>query len=94
MARTTKKRGRNKRAGEHDIPTTDEWQIYVDLFADRMEDDDATVLAPLFPGDAFVRGNVGEIPASAARALAGFGPPEEVARARAYMLKHRSKICH
>jgi hypothetical protein len=94
MARKNNKPVKNNRAEEHDIATTDEWQIYVDLFADTTEDDDAPVLVPLFPCDGFVPGNVGKIPASAARALAGIGTPDEVARARAFMLEHRAKVCH
>lgn len=80
---------------QHDIaPPADKWQIYIDLFADTTQEDDAPVQVPLFPCDRFVPGNVGTLPARAARALAGIGPPEEVARARAFLLEHRAKVCH
>jgi hypothetical protein len=73
----------------------DAWQNYVDLVACQTDQpDDARMLVPLFPCSDFVPGNVLTISARAARALAGIGTPEEVARVRACMLDNRAKACH
>ena len=72
-----------------------ELRTHVDLVADQTDQpDDAVVLVPLFPCSDFVPGNILTVSARAARALAGLGTPEEVARVRAYILDDRAKACH
>ncbi len=69
-----------------------EWHEYVKLFAHSSGRANEYVAVPISPAAGLVVGNVITASAQAARALAGIGTPEDIERARAWILAERAKL--
>ncbi len=74
------------------VDNSGEWQEYVKLFAHCSGTANEYVAVPILPAAGLVVGNVITASVQAARALAGIGAPEDIERARAWILTERARL--
>lgn len=79
---------------EPTIEAAEDWQDYVEMFADATEADNEPTVIPIFAAAGFTKGNVLTVSGQAARALAGVGTAEDIQKARQFILDERAKLRH